>query len=137
MRPADRKTRTHSKAQVRQIADSILQFGFINPVVVDGRGKIVAGHGRFEAAKLVGLRHIPVICVEHLTQAQLRAYALADNKLAENAGWDRELLAIELEELQVVLPEIGLDLSITVLTRARLMRCLRISRMTRPIQPTI
>ena len=88
-------------------------MGFINPVVVDHRRKIVTGHGRFEAAKLLGLIRIPVICVEHLSDAQLRAYSLADNKLAERAGWDREALAVELEELQVLLPEIGLDLSVT------------------------
>ena len=113
LRQADRKARTHSKRQIRRIADSILHLGFINPIVVDRRRKIVAGHGRFEAAKLLGLKLIPVICVEHLSDAQLRAYSLADNKLAERAGWDRETLAVELEELQVLLPEIGLDLTVT------------------------
>ena len=91
----------------------ILHLGFINPIVVDRRRKIVAGIGRFEAAKLFGLNLIPVICVEHLSDAQLRAYSLADNKLGERAGWDREALAVELEELQVLLPEIGLDLTVT------------------------
>ena len=110
---ADRKARTHSKGQIRRIADSIRHLGFINPVVVDRRRKIVAGIGRFEAARLLGLRAIPVICVEHLSEAQLRAYSLADNRLAERAGWDRQALAVELEELQVLLPEIGLDLSVT------------------------
>lgn len=113
LRPADRKARTHSREQIRRIADSILKLGFINPVVVDRGRRIVAGHGRFEAAKLLGLNLVPVICVEHLSDAQLRAYSLADNKLAERAGWDRETLAIELEELQVLLPEIGLDLTVT------------------------
>ena len=95
------------------MATSIFHFGFINPIVVDRRRRIVAGHGRFEAAKLLGIRLIPVICVEHLSDAQLRAYSLADNKLAERAGWDREALAAELEELQVLLPEIGLDMTVT------------------------
>ena len=113
LRQADRKARTHSKQQIRRIADSILHLGFINPIVVDRRRKIVAGHGRFEAAKLLGLRLIPVICVERMSDAQLRAYRLADNRLAERAGWDREALAVELEELQVLLPEIGLDLTVT------------------------
>ena len=113
LRQASLKTRTHSKKQIRRIADSILHLGFINPVVVDRRRKIVVGYGRFEAAKLIGLKRMPVICVEHLSDAQLRAYSLADNKLAEGAGWDREAVAIELEELQVLLPEIGLDLSVT------------------------
>jgi DNA modification methylase len=113
IRSADRKTRTHSKGQIRQIADSILHLGFINPIVIDQRGKIIAGHARFEAAKLLSLKRIPVIRVEHLSEAELRAYSLADNKLAETSGYDREVLAVELEELQVLLPEIGLDLSIT------------------------
>jgi DNA modification methylase len=113
LRSAGRRTRTHSKVQIQQIADSILHFGFITPVVIDGRGKIIVGQGRFEAAKLLRLQRIPVIRVEHLSEAQLRAYSLADNKLAEKAGWDREALAVELEELQVVLPEVGLDLTIT------------------------
>ncbi|MGZ9086497.1 MAG: ParB/Srx family N-terminal domain-containing protein, partial [Rhodoplanes sp.] len=103
LRQADRKARTHSKQQIRRIADSILHLGFINPIVVDRRRKIVAGIGRFEAAKLLGLRAIPVICVEHLSEAQLRAYSLADNRLAERARWDRETLAVELEELQILL----------------------------------
>jgi ParB/Sulfiredoxin domain len=86
LRQADRKARTHSKQQIRRIADSILHLGFINPIVVDRRRKIVAGIGRFEAAKLLGLRVIPVICVEHLSDAQLRAYSLADNRLAPKSG---------------------------------------------------
>src|SRR4051794_4573944 len=90
LRPPSRKSRIHSKAQIRQIADSILAFGCINPIVVDQHRRIRAGIARFEAAKQLGLKRIPVISVEHLSEAQLRAYALADNKLAEKAGWDRE-----------------------------------------------
>jgi DNA modification methylase len=111
LRPADRNARTHSKKQIRQIADSIQRFGVINPIVADDRGRIICGHARAEAAKLIGLKHVPVIRPSHLSEAEIRAYMLADNKLAEN--WDREKLATELEELQIVLPEIGLDLEIT------------------------
>jgi DNA modification methylase len=113
LRPAQRNARTHSKKQIRQIADSIERFGVISPIVADDRGRIVAGHARAEAAKLIGLKHVPVIRLSHLNETEIRAYMLADNKLAEKAGWDREILAIELEELQIALPEIGLDLAIT------------------------
>jgi hypothetical protein len=91
----------------------MLRFGVINPLIVDHQGRIVAGHGRFAAAELLGLKHLPVIRLSHLTEAEMRAYMLADNRLAEKAGWDRELLAIEFEELQIALPEVGLDLGIT------------------------
>ena len=113
LRPSRRNPRTHSKKQIRQIADSMLRFGVINPLIVDDRGRIAAGHARAEAAKLLGLRQVPVIRLSHLSETEIRAYLLADNKLAEKAGWDRELLAIELEELQIALPEIGLDIGIT------------------------
>jgi ParB-like chromosome segregation protein Spo0J len=112
LRPAHRNPRTHSKKQIRQIADSIKQFGVISPIIADDRGRIVAGHARVEAAKLIGLKEMPVIRLSHLSEAEIRAYMLADNKLAEKAGWDREMLAIEFEELQIALPEIGLDLGI-------------------------
>src|SRR5258707_1493278 len=91
--------RTHSKKQVRQIADSIRRFGFTNPVLIGEDGEIIAGHGRVEAAKLLGLDSVPTVRLPHLSAAQRRAYVLADNKLALNAGWDRELLAIELQGL--------------------------------------
>ena len=113
LRPAQRNPRTHSKKQIRQIADSMRRFGFINPLIVDDCGRIMAGHARAEAAKLLGLSQLPVIRLSHLTETEVRAYLLADNKLAENAGWDRELLAIELEELRIALPEVGLDIGIT------------------------
>jgi DNA modification methylase len=113
LKPAARNARRHSKKQIRQIADSIERFGFTNPVIVDERGTIVAGHGRVEAAKLIGLAEIPVVRLSHLNPAELRAYMLADNKLAEKAGWDRELLAAEIEELSSLLPDIGLDIGIT------------------------
>ena len=113
LRLARRNARTHSKKQIRQIADSMLRFGVINPLIVDDQGRVVAGHGRFAAAELLGLRQLPVIRLSHLTDEEIRAYMLADNRLAEKAGWDRELLAIEFEELQIALPEVGLDLGIT------------------------
>ena len=94
-----RDARTHSKKQIRQIGDSIREFGFTNPVLIDGKGRIVAGHGRVAAAKLIGLDFAPAIRLEGMTDAQVRAYVIADNRLAENAGWDKELLALELQYL--------------------------------------
>jgi DNA modification methylase len=111
--PAERNARTHSKKQVRQIAESMMRFGVTNPLIADDHGRIVAGHARAEAAKLLGLKQIPVIRLSHLNETEIRAYMLADNKLAEKAGWNREMLAVELEELQIALPEIGLDVGIT------------------------
>ena len=99
LRPYARNARTHSKAQIKQIADSISRFGFNNPVLIDDSGQIVAGHGRVEAAKLLGLQTVPAVRLSHLSPNDKRAYILADNKLALKAGWDREILAIELQEL--------------------------------------
>lgn len=101
LKPRSRNPRTHSKKQIQQIADSIKEFGFINPVLIDGENGIIAGHGRVEAAKLAGMSHVPTVRVDHLTPPQIKAYVIADNKLAENAGWDRELLALELKELTI------------------------------------
>lgn len=78
----------HSKRQIAQIAESIRRFGFTNPVLVSGDGEIIAGHGRVEAAKLLGLTEVPTLALDHLSAADRRAYVLADNKLALNAGWD-------------------------------------------------
>jgi hypothetical protein len=111
--PSRRNARTHSRRQIRQIADSIAAFGFVVPILVDDDGVIIAGHGRYEAAILRGLTTVPVIELRGLTEAKRRALALADNKIAENAGWDRKLLAIELPELAEMLVVDGLDLSIT------------------------
>ena len=91
--------RTHSKRQLRQIGESIREFGFTNPVIVDAENRIVAGHGRVAAAKRLGITTVPTIRLDGLTKEQIRAYVIADNKLAENAGWDREILAIEFQEL--------------------------------------
>jgi len=99
LKPRTRNPRTHSKKQIQQIATSIKAFGFISPVLIDGTDGIIAGHGRVEAAKLIDMSDVPTVRVDHLTPAQVRAYVIADNKLAENAGWDRALLALELQEL--------------------------------------
>ena len=98
--PWARNPRTHSDAKVAQIAASIAEFGFNNPILVDTKAGIIAGHGRLLAARKLGLTEVPVIVLDHLTDAQKRAYVIADNKLAENAGWDDDLLRIEIEALQ-------------------------------------
>ncbi|MEM5474279.1 DNA methyltransferase [Hoeflea sp. AS60] len=97
--PYANNARTHSKKQVRQIAESIRRFGFCNPVLIADDNTIIAGHGRVEAAKLIGMMEVPVRKLSHLSRDEVRAYILADNKLAENAGWDRDLLAIEMQGL--------------------------------------
>ena len=98
--PYARNSRTHSEAQVAKIAASIKEFGFLNPIITDGKGCIVAGHGRVLAAQKLGLKLLPVIEAEHLTEAQKRAYVIADNRLALDAGWDNDMLKIELQDLQ-------------------------------------
>src|SRR5271168_5089776 len=98
--PWARNPRTHSDAQVAQIAASIAEFGFLNPILVDTKAGIIAGHGRLLAARKLGLTEVPVIVLDHLTEAQKRAYVIADNKLAENAGWDDEMLRVEIEALE-------------------------------------
>ncbi len=113
LKPNARNARTHSKKQIRQIADSIAAFGFVVPIVVDEGGIIIAGHGRYAAAKLLGLRQVPVLEVQGLSETKRRALAIADNKIAENAGWNRELLAVELPELAEILVVEGLDIAIT------------------------
>ena len=97
--PYARNARTHSRKQIKQIARSIQRFGFVNPVLVSDEDQIVAGHGRVEAARLLGMKDVPTLALSHLDAAERQAYVLADNKLAENAGWDKELLAIELQHL--------------------------------------
>jgi DNA modification methylase len=108
-----RNARTHSKKQIRQITDSIMAYGFTVPVLIDKNGMLLAGHGRLEAAKLLGLRKIPAITLEGLSEAKKRALLLADNKIAENSGWDRKRLAIELPTLADLLVEEDLEISIT------------------------
>jgi ParB-like chromosome segregation protein Spo0J len=107
--PYARNTRTHSEAQVAQIAGSIREFGFTNPVLIDGENGIIAGHGRVLAAQKLNLGEVPCIRLSHLTDTQRRAYIIADNKLALNAGWDEELLGLELADLR----EEGFDLDLT------------------------
>ncbi|MHA1569878.1 MAG: ParB/Srx family N-terminal domain-containing protein [Alphaproteobacteria bacterium] len=111
LKPNERNARTHSKKQIRQIADSIERFGFNNPVLIDREGGIVAGHGRIEAAKLLGIEKVPTIGLEDPTKAEIRACVIADNRLAELAGWDRELLAIEFQGLIEL--ELNFDVTIT------------------------
>ena len=97
--PYARNSRTHSPEQVAQIAASIREFGFTNPVLIDANNTLIAGHGRVMAAQSIGLATVPAIRLAHLTDAQRRAYVIADNKLAENAGWDMATLAREVEDL--------------------------------------
>src|SRR3989337_2032696 len=107
--PYARNSRMHSDAQVEQVAASIKEFGFTNPVLIDGDGGIIGGHGRVLAARKLGMVEVPCIRLGHLTEAQRRAYVIADNKLALNSGWNEELLAAELHALNGE----GFDLSLT------------------------
>lgn len=107
--PYARNSRTHSDAQVAQVAASIKEFGFTNPVLIDGDSGIIAGHGRVLAARKLALEEVPCIRLGYMTEAQKRAYVIADNKLALNAGWDDELLALELGELR----DMDFDISLT------------------------
>jgi 16S rRNA G966 N2-methylase RsmD len=132
LRPHPGNARTHSKKQIRQIADSIRQFGFNNPVLIGEDGGIIAGHGRVEAAKLLGLESVPTVRLAHLSPAQRRAYVLADNKLALNSGWDRELLAIELQGLI----DIDFDVELTGFSPAEIDLVLDEAREGSPNGPT-
>ncbi len=107
--PSARNARTHSEEQVAQIAASIVEFGFTNPILAGSDGVIVAGHGRLAAAQKLGLDTVPVVVLDHLTPTQRRALIIADNRIAENAGWDDAMLRIELQSLQ----EDGFNLDIT------------------------
>ena len=98
--PYVNNARTHSAAQISKLRASIREFGFINPVIIDGNYGIIAGHGRVVAAQEEGLAEVPCVLVDHLTEAQKKAYILADNRYAQDAGWDEELLRIEIEGLQ-------------------------------------
>jgi ParB-like nuclease domain len=108
LRPYAGNARTHSPKQIKQIAKSIERFGFNNPVLVDDDDQIIAGHGRVEAAKLLGLKTVPTVRLSHLSEDDKRAYILADNRLAEKAGYDNEILVIELQHLA----EVGFDVSL-------------------------
>ena len=113
LKPAPRNARTHSKRQIGQLANSILALGWTYPILIDEHGSIIAGNGRFQAASQLGLYEVPVLTVSGLSAAKRRALAIADNKIAANAGWDRSVLAAEIGELSTLLPEINLDISIT------------------------
>lgn len=107
--PYARNARTHSDAQIASIAASIAEFGFTNPILAGADGVIVAGHGRLAAAQRLGLTTVPVVVLDHLTPTQHRALGVADNRIAEAAGWDEELLRLELQDLQAE----GFDLDLT------------------------
>ena len=114
--PYARNARTHSEDQIAQIAASIAEFGFTNPILIGGGAVIIAGHGRLMAAQKLGLAEVPVIVLNHLSEAQRRALVIADNRIAENAGWDEELLRAELESLR----EIDFDLDLIGFSEAEL-----------------
>lgn len=118
--PYARNARTHSDAQVAQIAASLTEFGWTNPVLLDGERGIIAGHGRVLAARKLGMSVVPTITLANLSPAQRRAYVLADNKLAEQAGWDSELLGIEVADLT----ECGFDVGVLGFTQKELARLL-------------
>lgn len=105
--PYDKNARTHSRGQLKQIAASIKEFGFTSPIIIDENKMILAGHGRYAAAKDMRLETVPCIMLEHLTAEQKRAYIIADNRIAENAGWNRELLALEMTELDIADFDLG------------------------------
>lgn len=107
--PYARNPRTHTDAQVAKIAASIVEYGWTNPVLVDGDNGIIAGHGRMAAARKLGLDEVPVIELAHLSPSQKRAYVISDNRLALDAGWNEELLALELADLS----DAGYDLTLT------------------------
>jgi DNA modification methylase len=113
-----RNPRSHPAKQIRKIADSIHQFGFVIPVLVDSHRGVMAGHGRIEAAKLLGMHRVPAICVDQMTEAQKRAFIIADNKLAENASWNQEFLRLELKDISEL--DCEFDLTITGLETAEI-----------------
>lgn len=107
--PYVNNARTHSKEQIQKLRSSLREFGFVNPVIIDKEYNVIAGHGRIAAAKEEGIQQVPCVYVDYLTEAQKKAYILADNRMALDAGWDDELLAVEMEELQ----NLGFDLGLT------------------------
>ena len=129
-----RNARTHSKKQLRQIADSIERFGFTNPVLIDRENRILAGHGRVAAAKALGMATVPCLRFEHMTETEKRAYVLADNKLALNAGWHSDLLAAELGAL-LESPDLDFDIGITGFSVAEIDLCLEEAAPEEPGDP--
>lgn len=118
IRAYEKNAKSHPEGQIQQIAASILQFGFNNPILVDENLEIIAGHGRMDAAQILGLETVPVIRLSHLSEAQKRAYRLADNKIAENGGWNADLLRLEISELEQICDD--MDISITGFTDVEL-----------------
>ncbi|MFA5453135.1 MAG: ParB/Srx family N-terminal domain-containing protein, partial [Candidatus Methanomethylophilaceae archaeon] len=114
--PYQNNARTHSPEQIKKLQSSLREFGFVNPVLIDKDYGIIAGHGRVEAAKAEGLKEVPCVFVDYLTTAQKKAYILADNRLALDAGWDDDLLKLEIEELE----ELNFDLDLTGFSSADL-----------------
>jgi DNA modification methylase len=113
LRPNPKSPRTHTRRKIRDLAEAIRSVGFVTPIIVDQTGMILAGHARWEAAKLLGLSNIPTICASAMRQEHLDIFMLGDNKFAERAGWDRAKLAVYLEDLQIKLEPLDLDLSLT------------------------
>ena len=111
LKAAHRNARTHDKAQIGALVESIKAFGAINPIIVDKNSKIVAGHARWEAAKVLKLDFVPILLVDHLSPDELRLYAIADNRIGERAGWDESILAIEFAELEIACPDISLSVT--------------------------
>ena len=107
--PYQNNARTHSKEQINKLRASIREFGFVNPVIIDREYNVIAGHGRIAAAREEGITEVPCVFVDHLTEAQKKAYILADNRMALDAGWDEDMLRVELEALE----EMGYDLGLT------------------------
>lgn len=128
LRPHPGNARRHSKKQIKQIAESIKCFGFTNPILISDGGEIIAGHGRVEAAKQLGMAKVPVVRLSHLTETELRAYVIADNKLALNAGWDQQLLATELQGLI----DLGFEVALTGFTVAEIDLTLDAAREAEP-----
>ncbi|MDE5860604.1 MAG: ParB/Srx family N-terminal domain-containing protein, partial [Ruminococcus sp.] len=107
--PYINNARTHNKEQIAKLRSSLREFGFINPIIIDTNFNVIAGHGRLEASKAEGIEEVPCVFVEHFTEAQKKAYILADNRMALDAGWDDELLSLEMEELR----NAGFNLEVT------------------------
>jgi ParB-like chromosome segregation protein Spo0J len=116
----ERNSRTHSREQVEQIAASIREFGFTNPVLIDDNNRVIAGHGRLQAATMMNMDSVPCLRLTGLTDDQLRAYVIADNKLAENAGWDKAMLNLEIEDLKLA----GFDLDLLGFTDGQIKKIL-------------
>ena len=109
LKPYENNSRTHDESQIKQICESIKEYGWTNPVLIDEKGMIIAGHGRVLGAQKLGIKEVPCIVLSGLTEAQKKAYVIADNKMALNAGWDFNLLSLELENLK----ELDFDLELT------------------------